>query len=261
MAARLTRAKKKIAAAHIPYRVPGLDELPERVGTVLDVVHLVVTTGHTAPVGTDLVRTDLVNEALYLARMLRTLLPDDADVAGLLGLILLTHARRTTRLAADGSLSLLSEQDRSQWDAAEITEGLDLVREALQRRPPGRFALMAAIAAVHAEAPTWSATDWSELVGLYDLLVVIWPSPVVALNRAVALGFAEGPEVGLKALDELAGEPQLASYAYLPSARADLLRRLGRTDEAGAAYRAAFDLTDNAVEREFLRTRLDELGA
>jgi RNA polymerase sigma-70 factor (ECF subfamily) len=261
MAARLTRAKKKIAAAHIPYRVPGLDELPERVGTVLDVVHLVVTTGHTAPVGTDLVRTDLVNEALYLARMLRTLLPDDADVAGLLGLILLTHARRTTRLAADGSLSLLSEQDRSQWDAAEITEGLDLVREALQRRPPGRFALMAAIAAVHAEAPTWSATDWSELVGLYDLLVVIWPSPVVALNRAVALGFAEGPEIGLKALDELAGEPQLASYAYLPSARADLLRRLGRTDEAGAAYRAAFDLTDNAVEREFLRTRLDELGA
>ena len=261
MAARLTRAKKKIAAAHIPYRVPGLDELPERVGTVLDVVHLVVTTGHTAPVGTDLVRTDLVNEALYLARMLRTLLPDDADVAGLLGLILLTHARRTTRLAADGSLSLLSEQDRSQWDAAEITEGLDLVREALQRRPPGRFALMAAIAAVHAEAPTWSATDWSELVGLYDLLVVIWPSPVVALNRAVALGFAEGPEVGLKALDELAGEPQLASYAYLPSARADLLRRLGRTDEAVAAYRAAFDLTDNAVEREFLATRLDELGA
>jgi len=261
MAARLTRAKKKIAAAHIPYRVPGLDELPERVGTVLDVVHLVFTTGHTAPVGTDLVRTDLVSQALYLARMLRTLLPDDADVAGLLGLILLTHARRTTRLAADGSLSLLSEQDRSQWDAAEITEGLDLVREALQRRPPGRFALMAAIAAVHAEAPTWSATDWSELVGLYDLLVVIWPSPVVALNRAVALGFAEGPEVGLKALDELATEPELASYAYLPSARADLLRRLGRTDEARAAYQAAFDLTDNTVEREFLRARLDELGA
>ena len=256
MAARLTRAKKKIAAARIPYRVPALAELPERIGAVLDVVHLVFTTGHTAPGGSDLVRNDLVTQAVYLARMLRTLLPDDADVAGLLGLIVLTHARQTTRLAADGSLSLLSEQDRSRWDAAEIAEGLGLVREALQRRPPGRYALMAAIAAVHAEAPTWSATDWSELVGLYDLLVVIWPSPVVALNRAVAVGFAEGPEAGLKVLDGLSDEPQLASYAYLPSARADLLRRLGRTDEARAAYREALALTDNAVEREFLQDRL-----
>jgi len=260
MAARLTRAKKKIAAAHIPYRVPELAELPERTDNVLTVVHLVFTTGHTAPVGSDLVRTDLVEQALYLARMLRTLLPDDADVAGLLALILLTHARRTTRLSPDGSLSLLSEQDRTRWDAAEITEGLGLVREALHRRPPGRYALMAAIAAVHAEAPTWSATDWSELVGLYDLLVIIWPSPVVALNRAVAVGFAEGPGAGLKALDELAGEPQLASYAYLPSARADFLKRLGRIDEAGAAYAEALALTDNAVEREFLRARLDDTG-
>jgi RNA polymerase sigma factor (sigma-70 family) len=259
MAARLTRTKKKITAAHIPYRVPGFAELPARIDTVLDVVHLVFTTGHTAPAGGDLVRDDLVAQALYLARMLRTLLPGAADVAGLLGLFLLTHARRTTRLAADGSLSLLSEQDRSRWDASEIREGLGLVREALQRRPPGRFALMAAIAAVHAEAPTWSATDWSELVGLYDLLVVIWPSPVVALNRSVAVGFAEGPEAGLKALDVLLDEPQLASYAYLPSARADLLRRLGRATEARAAYRAALDLTDNAVEREFLQARLDEL--
>ena len=258
MAARLTRAKKKIAAAHIPYRVPELAELPERTDNVLTVVHLVFTTGHTAPVGSDLVRTDLVEQALYLARMLRTLVPDDADVAGLLALILLTHARRTTRLSPDGSLSLLSEQDRTRWDAAEITEGLGLVREALHRRPPGRYALMAAIAAVHAEAPTWSATDWSELVGLYDLLVIIWPSPVVALNRAVAVGFAEGPGAGLKALDELAGEPQLASYAYLPSARADFLKRLGRIDEAGAAYALALALTDNDVEREFLRARLDE---
>jgi len=224
------------------------------------VVHLVFTTGHTAPGGSDLVRTDLVAQAVYLARMLRTLLPDDADVAGLLGLIVLTHARQTTRLAADGSLSLLSEQDRSRWDAAEIAEGLALVREALQGRPPGRFALMAAIAAVHAEAPTWSSTDWSELVGLYDLLVVIWPSPVVALNRAVAIGFAEGPGAGLKVLDGLSDEPQLAAYSYLPSARADLLRRLGRTDEARAAYRRALALTDNAVEREFLRARLDETG-
>ena len=259
MAARLTRAKKKIAAAHIPFRIPRRTELPERTCAVLDVVHLVFTTGHTAPAGGDLVRSDLVALALTLARMLRTLLPDDSDVAGLLGLILLTHARRTTRVAPDGSLSLLSEQDRTRWDADEISEGLTLVREALLRRPPGRFALMAAIAAVHAEAPTWTATDWSELVGLYDLLVVIWPSPVVALNRAVAVGFAEGPEAGLKALDDLADEPQLASYVYLPSARADLLRRLGRTAESRSAYGDAINLTDNTVEREFLQARRDGL--
>ena len=259
MAARITRAKKKIAAARIPYRVPRLEDLPERTDTVLTVVHLVFTTGHTAPVGVDLVRADLADLALSLARMLRLLLPDDADVAGLLGLILLTHARRSTRVSEDGSLALLSDQDRSRWDAEGIAEGLALVREALTRPPPGRFALMAAIAAVHAEAPTWSATDWAELVGLYDLLVGIWPSPVVALNRAVAVGFADGPEAGLTALDRLADEPQLATYAYLPSARAGLLARLGRDDEAAIAYCRALDLTDNAVEREFLQARLDEL--
>jgi RNA polymerase sigma-70 factor (ECF subfamily) len=259
MAARITRAKKKITAARIPYRVPRLEELPERTDAVLTVVHLVFTTGHTAPLGTDLVRTDLVERALSLARMLRVLLPDDADVAGLLGLILLTHARRSTRLSDNGALTLLSDQDRSRWDADGIAEGLGLVRDALRRRPPGRFALMAAIAAVHAEAPTWSATDWAELVGLYDLLVAIWPSPVVALNRAVAVGFAEGPATGLSALDRLADEPQLATYGYLPSARADLLARLGRGDEARDAYRLALQLTDNAVEQEFLRSRLDAL--
>jgi RNA polymerase sigma-70 factor (ECF subfamily) len=260
MAARITRAKKKIAGARIPYRVPRLEELPERTDAVLTVVHLVFTTGHTAPVGVDLVRADRAELALSLARMLRLLLPDDPDVAGLLGLILLTHARRSTRLSEDGSLALLSDQDRSRWDADAIAEGLALVREALARRPPGRFALMAAIAAVHAEAPTWSATDWAELVGLYDLLVTIWPSPVVALNRAVAVGFADGPEAGLAALDRLADEPQLATYAYLPSARAGLLTRLGRDDEAAAAYRGALELTDNAVEREFLQERLRSLG-
>ena len=260
MAARLTRAKKKIAAARIPYRVPDRDELPGRIGTVLDVVHLVFTTGHTAPAGAVLVRNDLTNEALHLARMLHSLLPDDGDVAGLLGLILLTHARRTTRLGEDGSLSLLADQDRRLWDAAALTEGLGLVRASLQHRPPGRYALMAAIAAVHAEAPAWSATDWAELVGLYDLLVGIWPSPVVALNRAVAVGFARGPEAGLAAIDALAAEPQLDNYAYLPSARADFLRRLGRTEEARSAYRAALDRTANAIEAEFLRERLDELG-
>jgi RNA polymerase sigma-70 factor (ECF subfamily) len=259
MAARITRAKKKIAAARIPYRVPEPDELPGRIDAVLTVVHLVFATGHTAPQGTHLVRIDLVERALHLARMLRSLLPDEPDVAGLLALILLTDARRSARTTEDGALALLSEQDRNRWDADEIAEGIGLVREALGRRPPGRFALMAAIAAVHAEAPSWSATDWAELVGLYDLLVTIWPSPVVSLNRAVAVGLAEGPDAGLAALDALAGEPQLAAYGYLSSARADFLRRLGRTDEAVDAYRDALALTDNTVEAEFLSARLAEV--
>ena len=259
MAARITRAKKKIAAARIPYRVPPADELPARIDAVLTVVHLLFTTGHTAPAGEDLVRRDLVERSLDLARMLRGLLPADADVAGLLALILLTDARRATRVAEDGRLLLLEDQDRSRWDRQAISEGVALVREALQRRPPGRYALMAAIAAVHAEAPSWDETDWAEVVALYDLLVDIWPSPVVALNRAVAVGLAEGPAAGLRAVDALAGEPQLAGYAYLAAARADFLRRLGRLEEARAAYREAIDLTGNATERDFLASRLRQL--
>ncbi len=259
MAARLTRAKKKITAARIPYRVPSAADLPERVAAVLTVVELLFTTGHTAPAGADLVRRDLVERALDLARLLRRLLPADADVAGLLALILLTDARRATRTDAAGRLVLLADQDRSRWDHAVIEEGIALVREALRRRPPGRFALTAAIAAVHAEAPRWDATDWRELVGLYDVLVATWPSPVVALNRAVAVGFAAGPAAGLAALDALADEPQLATYAYLASARADTLRRLGRTGEARLAYAEALVLTTNAVERDFLAGRLDAL--
>ena len=215
MAARITRAKKKIAAARIPYRVPPAEELPARIEAVLTVVYLMFTTGHTAPAGAALVRRDLVERAADLARMLRGLLPDSADVASLLALILLTDARRATRLDDAGRLVLLADQDRAQWDRAAIDEGISLVRDALSGRPPGRFALMAAIAAVHAEAPSWQATDWAEIVGLYDLLVTIWPSPVVALNRAVAIGLAEGPDAGLVALDALAAEPLLASYSYL----------------------------------------------
>src|SRR6266536_2085686 len=180
MAARITRGKKKIATARIPYRVPPADQLPARIDAVLTVVHLLFTTGHTAPAGADLVRRDLVERALDLARMLRALLPHDADVAGLLALILLTDARRATRVGADGRMRLLADQDRAKWDRRAISEGIALVREALRRRPPGRFALMAAIAAVHADAPTWQDTDWRELVALYDLLVQLWPSPVVA---------------------------------------------------------------------------------
>jgi RNA polymerase sigma factor (sigma-70 family) len=260
MAARITRAKKKIAAARIPYRVPPADELPARIEAVLTVVHLLFTTGHTAPAGEDLVRRDLVERSLDLARMLRGLLPGDADVAGLLALILLTDARRATRVAEDGRLLLLEDQDRSRWDRQAISQGVALVREALQRRPPGRYALMAAIAAVHAEAPSWNETDWAEVVALYDLLVDIWPSPVVALNRAVAVGLAEGPAAGLRAVDALAGEPQLAGYAYLAAARADFLRRLGRIEEARAAYREALELTENGTERDFLASRLRQLG-
>jgi len=261
MAARLTRAKKKIASARIPYRVPAADELPARIDAVLEVVHLLFTTGHTAPAGDDLVRRDLVERALDLARMLRTLLPHDADVAGLLALVLLTDARRETRVDATGRLLLLEQQDRTRWDRAEIDQGVALVREALRRRPPGRFALQAAIAAVHAESPSWPDTDWREIVALYDVLLQTWPSPVVALNRAVAVGLADGPAAGLDALDALTDEPQLAAYGYMAAARADFLRRLGRSDEARTAYAEALLLTENAAERDFLAQRMAGLPA
>jgi predicted RNA polymerase sigma factor len=260
MAARITRAKKKIAVARIPYRVPAPAELPERVDAVLSVVHLLFTTGHTTPAGEDLVRRDLVERSVELCRMLRRLLPGDPAVAGLLALLLLTDARRTTRTAPDGRLLLLAEQDRTQWDRPAIAEGAALVREALAGRPLQRYALQAAIAAVHAESPSWDDTDWHEIVALYGVLGELWPSPVVALNRAVAVGFACGAQAGLAAVDALAGERQLAGYGYLPAARADFLRRLGRVAEARASYTEALALTGNAVEREFLIGRLRELG-
>ena len=257
MAARLTRAKKKITLAHIPYQVPSAEELPERIDAVLDVVHLVFTTGHTAPSGESLVRDDLTQRALQLARMLRDLLPEDLTVAGLLALIILSDARRNARIAEDGSIILLSDQDRTKWDRQSINEGLVLVGESLARRPPARFSLMAAIAAVHAQAPSYSDTDWREIVSIYDSLLLTWPSPVVALNRAVALGFADGPAVGLATLDELAGNATLANYPYYSSARAEFLRRLGRLAEARTAYVHALQITENEVERTFLKKQLD----
>ena len=259
MAARITRAKKKIAVARIPYRVPSADELPARVDAVLAVLHLLFTTGHTAPAGEELVRRDLVERSVELCRMLRGLLPREPAVAGLLALLLLTDARRETRTAPDGRLLRLEEQDRSRWDRRAITEGVALVREALRARPPSRYALQAAIAAVHAESPSWRDTDWHEIVALYGVLTQVWPSPVVALNRAVAVGFACGPAAGLAALDALATEPQLAGYGYLPAARADFLRQLGRLREAREAYAEALLLTENTVERDFLAGRLREL--
>jgi RNA polymerase sigma factor (sigma-70 family) len=259
MAARITRAKKKIAAARIPYRVPPLAELPDRTESVLTVVHLLFTIGDTAPAGADLVRRDLVERALDLARMVRSLLPGTPEVASLLALILLTDARRRTRVSDNGHLLLLADQDRSQWDRPEIEEGLRLVAEAIRKGRPRRFALMAAIAAVHADSPSWEATDWEELVGLYDLLLDAWPSSVVALNRAVAVGFAAGPAAGLAALEPLENEPQLTTYGYLVSARADLLRRLGRIPEALMSYEEALAFTDNEVERSFLAQRIADL--
>ena len=256
MAARITRAKKKISAARIPYRVPSAAELPERIDAVLAVVHLMFTTGHTAPEGAALTRTDLTARSLDLARMLHGLLPDDPDVTGLLALILLTDARRPGRLDADGRLVLLRDQDRTRWDQAAITEGAALAHQALMRRPAGKYGLQAAITAVHSEAPSWDETDWIELVGLYGALRLSWPSPVVALNEAVAIGFASGPAAGLAAIEALADEPLLATYAYLPAARADFLIQLGRMDQGRAAYEEALLLTENEVERAFLLERL-----
>ncbi|MCW2599136.1 MAG: putative polymerase, sigma-24 subunit, subfamily [Frankiales bacterium] len=260
MAARITRAKKKISQARIPYRVPDPEELPARVDAVLAVLHLLFTTGHTAPSGDQLVRHDLVVRALDLTRMLHSLLPTP-EVTGLLALILLTDARRATRVDGTGRLLLLEEQDRALWDRQAVDEGLVLVREALQQGPPGRYALQAAIAAVHADAATWEETDWREIVALYALLEHRWPSPVVALNRAVAIGMADGPAAGLLALAALGAEPSLASYSYLPAARADFLRRLGRAAEARSAYEEALLLTENTVERRFLERRLSALNA
>ena len=260
MAARITRGKKKISTSNIPYRVPGTNELPARVDAVLSAIHLVFTTGHTAPSGSDLMRRDLVERALDLARLLRKLLPDDAEVAGLLALIILTDARRRTRTNSEGALLLLSEQDRSLWDRDAIAEGDALVRGALRVRPPRRFALMAAIAALHAEARSWEETKWREIVAIYDALLIEWPSPVVALNRSVAVGVVDGPEAGLAALSELTNDGQLLGYNYLASTRADFLRRLGRSDEARAAYEEALELSENYVERAFLTSRLNELG-
>jgi RNA polymerase sigma-70 factor (ECF subfamily) len=261
MAARVTRAKKKISAARIAYRVPGAAELPDRLDAVLTVVHLLYTTGHTAPAGENLVRADLVDRAIGLARMLRTLMPDEREVRGLLALLLLTDARRATRADASGRLLLLAEQDRSQWDHRAIGEGTALVTDALRGGRPGRFALQAAIAALHAEAPSYGATDWPQILRLYDGLSRVWISPVVTLNRAVALAMAEGPEAGLAEIENLERGGHLAGYRYLPAAKADLLRRLGRHAEAAQAYREALDLTANGPERSFLATRLAQVTA
>jgi RNA polymerase sigma factor (sigma-70 family) len=259
MAARLTRAKRRIAQARIPYRTPPLDELPDRITAVLQVVHLVFATGHTSPEGTDLLRVDFLEQSLLLARMLRTLLPDDGGVLGLLALILLTDARRESRVV-DGELVLLADQDRARWDRGAIEEGVALTGVALARTPPSIYALMAGIAAEHASAASWAVTDWSAIVAHYEVLAREWPSPVVQLNRAVAIGFASGARAGLDELDALADEPRLAAYPYYPIARADFSRRVGDDDAARLFYEEALMLTSNAVERSHIERQLATLG-
>ncbi|HEY3609829.1 MAG TPA: sigma-70 family RNA polymerase sigma factor [Pseudonocardiaceae bacterium] len=260
MAARVTRAKKKISGARIAYRVPEPAELPDRLRAVLVVLHLLFTTGHSAPVGEELVRSDLVARAIGLTRMLLTLMPDEREVRGLLALLVLTDARRATRVDDTGRLVLLADQDRSRWDRAAIADGDRLVRDALRGGRPGPFAVQAAIAALHAQAPSYAETDWHQVLGLYDVLVTLWSSPVVELNRTVALSMVAGPLVALARVDELAGDPRLAGYRYLPATRADLLRQLGRRREAAQEYRSALTLAENATERRFLTDRLAELG-
>ncbi|HEX3592647.1 MAG TPA: sigma-70 family RNA polymerase sigma factor [Pseudonocardiaceae bacterium] len=260
MAARVTRAKKKIAAARIAYRVPEPEELTDRLHAVLVVVHLLFTTGHTAPSGDRLVRADLVARAMGLARMLRDLMPDEPEARGLLALLLLTDARTATRVDDTGRLLLLADQDRSRWDRALIDEGVALVVAAMRQPRRGRFTLQAAIAALHAEAPSYADTDWPQVLRLYDALARAWPNPVVELNRAVVLAMVDGPGAALDRVDALVADGRLAGYRYLPATRADLLRRLGRPDEAAAEYRAAITLSDNDAERAFLAGRLADLG-
>ena len=255
MAARLTRAKKKIAAARIPYVVPSGAELPERVDAVLTVIHLLYASGHTAYSGAELTRDELSDRALDLARMLHGLMPDEREAAGLLALLLVHHARRATRTDASGTLLRLEDQDRSAWDRELIAEADRLLVMALRAGPAGRLTLQAAIAALHAQAPSYAETDWPQILTLYDELLRVWPSPVVELNRAVAVSMVDGPEAALAEVEALERDRRLAGYPYLPATKADLLHRLGRDEEAAGAYAAARELSDNAAERDFLAAR------
>jgi RNA polymerase sigma-70 factor, ECF subfamily len=261
LAQRLVRAKRKIRHAGIPYRVPPAHLLPDRTGAVLAVLYLLFNEGYAATGGAELVRLGLCGEAIRLARTLTALMPDEPEALGLLALMLLHDARRAGRVDEAGDLVPLEEQDRRHWDRAVINEGLALLDAALRRRQPGPYQVQAAIAACHANAREATATDWVEIAGLYGELVRMVPSPVVELNRAVAVAMADGPEAGLRVVDALDASGSLPGYHLLPATRADLLRRLGRSDDAAAAYRDALVYATSDAERRYLSRRLEETGA
>ena len=263
MAQRLVRAKAKIRDARIPYQVPLDDALTERLEAVMVVVYLVFNEGYAATFGARLVRHELCEQAIRLGRMLVELLPPHAEPKGLLALMLLHNSRRETRLDGSGDIVLLEEQDRTRWDRAQIGEGAALVEAAIRAggRPPGPYALQAAIAAVHAQAPTAAATDWQQIAALYGVLARVHPTPVVELNRAVAVAMSSGIERGLALVDALDRRGELAEYHLLPTARAELLRRLGRHAEAAESYRRALALVSNEAERRHLEKRLREMVA
>jgi RNA polymerase sigma-70 factor (ECF subfamily) len=255
MAQRIVRAKGKIRAAGIPYRIPTEAELPERLPPVLAVLYLIFTEGHTASTGEDLVRADLCAEAIRLTRVLAELMPDEPEVVGLLALMLLTESRRPARTGADGSLVLLPDQDRALWDRTLVAEGQELVRACLRRNRPGPYQIQAAISAVHSDAAVAAETDWRQILALYDQLMHLAPTAVVALNRAVALAEVAGPASALTCVDALS----LPTYHLFHATRADLLARTGRTAEAAAGYRRALELVENSAEREFLRAKAASL--
>ena len=258
LAQRIVRAKAKIREASIPYEVPAPEELPERLNAVLQVVYLVFNEGYSAAAGTEGTRSELTGEAIRLGRLLIELQPEP-EIIGLLALMLLQESRRAARTSPTGELILLEHQDRSLWNREQIAEGVALVQKALESRRFGAYTLQAAIAAVHAEAESTAATDWRQIVALYNQLLRIQPSPVVHLNRAVAIAMRDGPEAGLTHIDALLERGELANYYLAHSARADLYRRLGRTDEARAAYEKALALTQQEPERQFLQERIRQL--